>query len=203
MRSQTRNSSPNIGCYTLSKKLMERLFGIARDALTRFSSVEIQRARSWPFLPKTVLSLWCIFIISSPVQTRFHQTSFIMDSKGKPSLPHLSTNFPLLEQPPNAKIAAPVPERPRRTSSLFKEDAHDENIAPIPQPGCKPIFVAQKGVEHAPITKMKKLYYDDAFTTRGSHNSPTDRVTFESIVVAELKINTRVRLTICSIEPSH
>lgn len=137
------------------------------------------------------------------MQSHFHQTSFIMDPKRKPSLPHLSTNFPLLEQPPNAKIAAPIPERPRRTSSLFKEDKHDENIAPIPQSECKPIFVAQKGFEHAPITKMKKLYYDDAFTTRGSHNSPTDRVTFESIVVVELKINTRVRATICSTESSH
>jgi len=79
-----------------------------------------------------------------------------------------------------------------RTSSLFKGDKHDdENTAPITS-DCKPKFVTQKNVEDIPVTKAKKLYYDDAFTVRGSHNSPKDRVTLESVVVVELKTNTQV-----------
>ena len=55
-----------------------------------------------------------------------------------------------------------------------------------------PVYLSQKSVDDSPVTKMKKLYYEDAFTARGSHNSPKDRVTYESVVVVELKTNTKV-----------
>lgn len=55
-----------------------------------------------------------------------------------------------------------------------------------------PVYLPQKSVDDSPVTKTKKLYYEDAFTARGSHNSPKDRVTHESVVVVELKTNTKV-----------
>ncbi|KGO39500.1 Tautomerase [Penicillium expansum] len=127
-------------------------------------------------------------------------------SKKKPSLPRLTTNIPLLQKPSNASCntlpktldanAPPIimPERPARTSSLFKEDKHDEeNIIPVTRfaPESMPIYLSQKNVDDSPLTKVKKLYYEDAFTARGSHNSPKDRVTHESVVVVELKTNTK------------
>ncbi|KAJ5945431.1 hypothetical protein N7516_005599 [Penicillium verrucosum] len=127
-------------------------------------------------------------------------------SKKKPSLPRLTTNIPLLQKPPNASCnavpnpvdanAPPIimPERPARTSSMFKEEKHDkENIAPATRFASEsmPIYLSQKSVDDSPLTKVKKLYYEDAFTARGSHNSPKDRVTHESVVVVELKTNTQ------------
>ncbi|CAG7961155.1 unnamed protein product [Penicillium nalgiovense] len=132
-----------------------------------------------------------------------------MDPKKKPSLPRLTTNIPLLQKPANASCnalpkalpdanAPPVimPERPARTSSMFKEDEHDqENIAPGTRYASEsmPVYVSQKSVDDSPLTKVRKLYYEDAFTTRGSHNSPKDRVTHESVVVVELKTNTKAK----------
>ncbi|CAI7641916.1 unnamed protein product [Penicillium bialowiezense] len=126
-----------------------------------------------------------------------------MDLKEKPSLPRLSTNFPLFEKPGNAPVPTiPIPDR---TSSLFRGQGNDENIPPITQRELKPILLTRKGMEDPPITKVKKLYYDDAFATRGAHNSPKDRVTFESVVVVELKINTQVEgsVSIALAEFSH
>ncbi|CAI7600057.1 unnamed protein product [Penicillium glandicola] len=127
----------------------------------------------------------------------------------KPSLPRLITNIPLLQKPPNTscnalppkalpEAAHPIimPERPARTSSLFKEEKHDEeNIVPVTRFSSEtmPIYVSQKSVDDSPVTKMKKLYYEDTFTARGSHNSPKDRITHESIVVVELKTNTKAK----------
>ncbi|KAJ5493680.1 Tautomerase [Penicillium fimorum] len=128
--------------------------------------------------------------------------------KNKPSLPRLTTNVPLLQKPPNESCnalpktlpdaSAPaiiMPEKPSRTSSMFKEDKHDENIMPVTrfESESLPIYVSRKSVDDSPLTKMKKLYYEDAFTARGSHNSPKDRVTHESVVVVELKTNTKAK----------
>ncbi|KAJ5458663.1 Tautomerase [Penicillium sp. IBT 31633x] len=131
-------------------------------------------------------------------------------SKKKPSLPRLRTNIPLLEQSANASCnvlplktlpdanTPPVimPERPVRTLALFKEDKPDEeNIAPATRfvSDSMPIYVSQKNVDDSSVTKPKKLYYEGAFTTRGSHNSPKDRITYESVIVVELKTNTKTK----------
>jgi hypothetical protein len=100
----------------------------------------------------------------------------------------LPKNLPDANAPPII-----LPGRPSRTSSIFKEDKHDEeNIVPVTRFGSESIYVSQKGVDDSPLTKAKKLYYKDEFTTRGSHNSPKDRVTHESVVVVELRTNTKV-----------
>lgn len=41
----------------------------------------------------------------------------------------------------------------------------------------------------AAIIKRKTQYYEEAFATRGSHNSPQERVVQDSVVVIELKTN--------------
>lgn len=84
---------------------------------------------------------------------------------------------------------------------MFKEEKHDEeNIAPATRFASEsmPIYLSQKSVDDSPLTKVKKLYYEDAFTARGSHNSPKDRVTHESVVVVELKTNTKVCVVLTS-----
>jgi hypothetical protein len=133
-----------------------------------------------------------------------------MSPNKKPSLPRLSTNIPLLEQPPNAPHNAlaktipnapfVIPERPARVSSLLKEDQHDdENIVPFTS-DYRFKFVARKDMEDIPVTKVKKLYYEDAFTIRGSDDSSKERVTLESIVVVELRTNTKVYDILCPVD---
>ncbi|KGO74884.1 Macrophage migration inhibitory factor [Penicillium italicum] len=137
------------------------------------------------------------------------QHRVLMDiSKKKPSLPRLTTMIPLLQKPPNASCnaqpktfdasAPPIimPERPARTSSLFKEDKHDEeNTMPVTRVTSESmsIYLSRKNVDDSPLTKVKKLYYEDAFTARGSHHSPKDRVNNESVVVVELKTSTKAK----------
>ncbi|KAJ5158058.1 Tautomerase [Penicillium coprophilum] len=128
--------------------------------------------------------------------------------KKKPSLPRLTTNVPLSQKPPNESCnalsktlpdtnAPPIimPERPSRTSSMFQEDKPDENIVPGRPFASEsmPLYVSQQSVDDSPLTKVKKLYYEDAFTARGSHNSPKDRVNHESVVVVELKTNIKAK----------
>ncbi|CAG7954699.1 unnamed protein product [Penicillium salamii] len=116
-----------------------------------------------------------------------------MDLKAKTSLPRLTTNFPLFEKPHNASTQnLVVPERPTRDLTFLEEEIHKENIAPIARPEIKPAFKTRKDMED-PLAAKMKVYYGDIFATRESHNSPKDRVTFESVVVAELKTNTQVK----------
>jgi hypothetical protein len=138
----------------------------------------------------------------------FSQITLKMSTKKKQSLPRLLTNRAFLEQPPNALCNAPpktlpivpvMPDRPMRKSSLFKEDkSDDENIAPVTSDR-KCNFVASKKVNDIQVTKVKKLYYEDAFTVHGSHNAPKDRVAHESVVVVELRTNTKVCTVLCSV----
>lgn len=120
-----------------------------------------------------------------------------MALRAKHSLPYLSTDFSLMQQSANAPLKKPPgapfpPDSDVQTTYLFSEDKHDENIAPNLPPNCRPMILAQKDDENTPVTKVKKMYYEDAFSVRGSHNSPKDRMTFESVVVVEIKTNTRV-----------
>jgi hypothetical protein len=123
----------------------------------------------------------------------------------KPPLPLLNTNMPLLEQVPNPLATKPLPnanlppvvmpEKPIRPS-LFTEDDQEENVAPMThfaEP--KPVYLAPKSVPDSPVAKpVKTMYYEDAFTARGSNHSPKDRVAQDSVVVVELKTNIKVRI---------
>ncbi|CAG7988887.1 unnamed protein product [Penicillium olsonii] len=133
--------------------------------------------------------------LSDSPSLSFFSTEYKMDLKNKPSLPHLSTTFPLFEKPSNASSQSLVArEKPTGGLDLSDEERSNENIAPIAsiaRPDLKPAFVTRKGMEDSATAKVKKLYYDDIFATRGSHNSPKDRVTFESVVVVEFKTNTQ------------
>jgi hypothetical protein len=123
-----------------------------------------------------------------------------MSPKRKNSLPRLLTTIPLLEKPSNASYNlakttpnAIIPDRPARSSSLLEDQHDDENIAPITS-DYRLNVAAKKNMEDIPVTKVKIPYYENAFTLRGSNDSPKERVTFESVVVVELKTNTKVRV---------
>ena len=87
----------------------------------------------------------------------------------------------------------PKSDRPVPVHSLVPEK--DENIAPTVcyTSDLKALYPA-KGFEEVAVARKKAQYYEDAFTARGSHNSPQDRVTQDSFVVAELKTNKMVGL---------
>lgn len=197
-----RNSSRNTECSIYGTS-MARLCGIGGGVLTRSSAVETRRSANLPFLPDTfpVYNLCtCLLLLFSPHHSQL--LHFKMDSS-KPSLPRLSTNILLLEQVPNALApkalsnanVPPVimPERPA-PPSLFKEENREENVAPITRLSePKPVYLAPKSVPDSPIAKpMKTMYYEDAFTVRGSNHSPKDRVAQDSVVIVELKTNIKV-----------
>lgn len=124
----------------------------------------------------------------------------------KPASPRLVTNMPSDRQStislptlaPKIPTEINMQQRPKSERQviapfLFPEE-DEENIAPIKQyvPELKPVYVTHKSVEDdlSPTsTKMKTMYYEDAFAVRGSHNSPKERVAQDSVVIAELTTN--------------
>ena len=123
-----------------------------------------------------------------------------MDSpkERKPFLPRLITSLPLVSprssHPHKTRSEAkPKPLRPEAPSFL-PERQHNENIAPVyhypPDPA--PVYIAPKIMDDPVVSKKKSTYYEDAFTARGAHNSPQERVNCDAVIVAELKTNTKV-----------
>lgn len=122
-----------------------------------------------------------------------------LSNQKKPSLPRLSTNVslesqstPLLPLQPKLQDTNARPKRERPVTLPSPFPGQEENDLPtvhsVPEP--KSMY-STKGPEDAPV-KKKSHYYEDAFTTRGSHNSPQDRIAQNSVVVAELKTNCKV-----------
>lgn len=125
-----------------------------------------------------------------PASTRL-VTNTPSDRQSTISLPTLAPKIPTeINMQQRAKS-----ERQAIAPFLFPEnDRDEENIAPMKQyvPEVKPVYVTHKSVEDdlSPTnTKMKTMYYEDAFAVRGSHNSPKERVAQDSVVVAELNTN--------------
>ncbi|KAJ6111198.1 Tautomerase [Penicillium sp. IBT 16267x] len=123
-----------------------------------------------------------------------------LSTQKKPSLPRLSTNIPLESQ--STPLLPLLPklqdsnvrhkrERPVTLPSPFP--GQEENIFPAVHYASEPkVMYSTKGSEDA-LVKKKSHYYEDAFTTRGSHKSPQDRISQDSVVVAELKTNCKVQ----------
>jgi hypothetical protein len=89
-------------------------------------------------------------------------------------------------------------EKPASQPTLFPETNDDDENAPptvhYAPADSRTLYVTQKSVaDDEPTSKLKTLYYEDAFTTRGSLTSPRERVAQDSVVVAELKTNWKVR----------
>ena len=57
----------------------------------------------------------------------------------------------------------------------------------------KPAHVERKSVEEKPMTRTKSQYFEDAFSTRGPLTSPRTQISQDSVVVVEIKVNTKVR----------
>ena len=119
----------------------------------------------------------------------------------KPFLPRLMTSIPLIHQGSSAILTFHPKSRDdskgkplRPEAPPFLPENQRENIAPglYYPPNTKPVCVALKAMEDPPVSKKKSMYYEDAFTTRGAHNSPQDRVASDAVVIAELKTNIKV-----------
>ncbi|KAJ5725093.1 Tautomerase [Penicillium malachiteum] len=126
--------------------------------------------------------------------------------KKKPSLPRLATNLesqsspslPLLHRKSDEN-ARPKPERPWTLQSPYPEEREDTILpalryvphksVPLPWEEILPL----KDCQNLPAPKKKIQYYEDAFTARGAHNSPQDRVAQDSIVVIEVKTNCKIK----------
>jgi hypothetical protein len=130
---------------------------------------------------------------------------FIMDSpkSKKPSLPRLETDISPPPRPASTSLPlAPVVlqgsnlQRIESAPGLFADTTKEENVVPTVRhaPDAKAFSVAEKTVGEAPVAKKKTQYYEEVFGHRGSHNSPSERVHQDSVVVAELKTNHKVHL---------
>lgn len=128
-----------------------------------------------------------------------------MESKPKkPSLPRITTNianippdeegrYSVFARTPPDQSPTVKPERTARVPSLFP----DENVAPGARytSGYKTAHVKESS-EEVPASKKpekKSDYYEEAFSSRGSHNSPKGRVLQDSVVIAELITSSKVR----------
>ncbi|GLB08770.1 ADP-ribose 1''-phosphate phosphatase [Aspergillus tubingensis] len=88
-----------------------------------------------------------------------------------------------------------APVRP----SMFLEEKDDDEApisaltggAPL---DVKPAHVERKSVEEKPMTRTKSQYFEDAFSTRGPLTSPRTQISQDSVVVVEIKVNTKVQV---------
>ncbi|KAJ5764836.1 Tautomerase [Penicillium odoratum] len=123
----------------------------------------------------------------------------------KPSLPRLATNIPMESQStpllPLMRLSEDTNVRPKRERPVTLPSplpGNDENITPaFYAPETKTVYSVKdvhsaKDVED-PVVKTKTAYYEDAFVTRGFHSSPQERIVQNSVVVAELKTNCKLR----------
>ncbi|KAJ5743186.1 hypothetical protein N7533_010288 [Penicillium manginii] len=84
------------------------------------------------------------------------------------------------------------PTRQARAPTLFS----DENIAPSIRYGpSKNAHLLERSMDDVIARKQaetKSTYYEEAFSSRGSHNSPRERILQDSIVVAELTTSAKI-----------
>ncbi|PYI07164.1 hypothetical protein BO78DRAFT_469442 [Aspergillus sclerotiicarbonarius CBS 121057] len=86
---------------------------------------------------------------------------------------------------------------PVRPSMFLEEKDDDETPVPALVGGApvdvKSAHVERKSVEEKPMTRTKSQYFEDAFSTRGPLCSPRSQISQDSVVVVEIKINTKVK----------
>lgn len=123
----------------------------------------------------------------------------------------LSPTDPVLEAPITfqalaARIVPDVSLRKKKKERkglvmppMFSEERDDDEDTPPPKlvkvcsADVKAENAGRKIGEEAQACKSKTQYFDDIFNSRGPQHTPTTLVTHESIVVIEIKINTKVR----------
>ncbi|RAL16929.1 MIF domain protein [Aspergillus homomorphus CBS 101889] len=86
---------------------------------------------------------------------------------------------------------------PVRPSMFLEEKDDDENqIYPL-KPGApaevKPTHLERKSMENESVLRPRTQHFEDLFTTRGPLSSPRSQVSHDSVIVVEVKINTRIK----------
>ena len=89
-------------------------------------------------------------------------------------------------------------ERNSIIPSVFIDEAEEEEstvpeMKSRPSTETKPPHLVNKSFEKEPASRLKTRYFEDAFSARGPMASPRTRINQESIVVVDIKCNTRVR----------
>lgn len=89
-------------------------------------------------------------------------------------------------------------ERDPVRPSMFLEEKDDDEAPNSALTGgapldVKPVHIERKSVEEKPMTRTKSQYFEDAFSTRGPLTSPRTQISQDSVVVVEIKTNTKVR----------
>ncbi|RAL05468.1 MIF domain protein [Aspergillus ibericus CBS 121593] len=120
----------------------------------------------------------------------------------------LSPTVPVLQSPVTFQAFATVNvsettikqknklERTPVKPSMFLEEKDDDDT-PVPAlAGRAPVDVKsaqveRKSVEERPTTRTKSQYFEDAFSTRGPLSSPRSQISQDSVVVVEIKMNTK------------
>ncbi|GCB26296.1 ADP-ribose 1''-phosphate phosphatase [Aspergillus awamori] len=89
-------------------------------------------------------------------------------------------------------------ERDPVRPSMFLEEKDDDEAPNSALTGgapldVKPVHIERKSVEEKPMTRTKSQYFEDAFSTRGPLTSPRTQISQDSVVVVEIKINTKIK----------
>ncbi|KAI2907878.1 hypothetical protein CBS63078_4729 [Aspergillus niger] len=89
-------------------------------------------------------------------------------------------------------------ERDPVRPSMFLEEKDDDEAPNSALTGgapldVKPVHIERKSVEEKPMTRTKSQYFEDAFSTRGPLTSPRTQISQDSVVVVEIKTNTKVK----------
>ncbi|PYH87726.1 MIF domain protein [Aspergillus ellipticus CBS 707.79] len=125
----------------------------------------------------------------------------------------LSPNVPVLQSPVTFQAFAAVNvseatlkqknrlERAPVRPSMFLEERDDDEAPISTLTSGAPVDVKSNRVEHKsvedkPISQTRTHYFEDVFGTRGPANSPRTQISQDSVVVVEIKINTKVRTAV-------
>lgn len=162
--------------------------GMSKAGLARFPSFSSSSISSPLFSPSIQYSI-------------YHSAIMEPSKSKKPALPPLATNIQPEEHSRRSVFARPnsrdwniKSERPARVPSLFS----DENIAPVVRHSAGLTIAHAKGksIEELPTMTQKpearSTYYEEYFSSRGSHNSPRERIIQDSVVIAELTTSAKV-----------
>ena len=129
-----------------------------------------------------------------------------------PQLPHTPTRLPRPASPngedtetlpsteifptPHARTALGPdrPERPppMRAASTPPEIMSDSRIRPMPRgtPGdLSSVSSLPKSWDRQQLSKKRSQYYTEVFATREPNNTPKDRISRDSVIIADLKLS--------------
>jgi hypothetical protein len=98
-------------------------------------------------------------------------------------------SIPQNRMPPSPADSDPVEDSPIFTPSLKKDEKRLTRNVDRGAPGDKRIFSPAKTPQQEELSRRRSQFYDDAFAYRESNYSARERVSRESMVMADVRTN--------------